>query len=337
MVGSFLTFKSEVWVHSRVMPHFLRGLGTLIAVAGCVATLNAADISFPKAEVLTNKELRLQVTVPTATLARVETSTDLVNWNGFFTIGAGLTTQTDVFAPFAPLRYYRAQQVPAGTLTGDHIQTDAGDLVIHPVRHASFVMTWNGKTIYNDPASPASFTGLPKGDLILVSHSHSDHFDAGQIGLVRATAGVIVAPQAVYNSMTTAMKAVTTVLINGASTNLMGIQIEAVPAYNSYHSPQGSCNGYVVTIGGKRLYMSGDTGAIPETRALQNIDVAFLCVNVPYTMTVAEASDVIRAFRPAIVYPYHFQNQDSTYSNLGSLKTLVGSQYPIEVRLRKWY
>jgi L-ascorbate metabolism protein UlaG (beta-lactamase superfamily) len=96
-------------------------------------------------------------------------------------------------------------------------------------------------------------------------------------------------------------------------------------------------NGYVLTLGGKRIYMSGDTGDIPETRALQNIDVAFLCVNVPFTMTVNQAAAVTRAFAPKVVYPYHFHNQDGTYSNLTSLKSLVGYDLPIEVRIRKWY
>ena len=130
------------------------------------------------------------------------------------------------------------------------------------------------------------------------------------------------------------------VLTNGAGTNVLGIQIDAVPAYNAsgtiYHT-KGVGNGYVLTMGGKRIYMSGDTGDIPETRALQNIDVAFLCANIPYTMTINEAAAVTRAFIPKIVYPYHFRNDNGTFANLNSFKNLVGTDLGIEVRIRKWY
>jgi len=104
-----------------------------------------------------------------------------------------------------------------------------------------------------------------------------------------------------------------------------------VPAYNSNH-PKGRGNGYVLTIGGKRIYMSGDTGDIPETRALQDIDVSFVCMNLPFTMSVDQASDVVRAFRPKVVYPYHYSQ-----SNVNSFKQKVGTDLGVEVRLRKWY
>ncbi|HUS35020.1 MAG TPA: MBL fold metallo-hydrolase, partial [Verrucomicrobiae bacterium] len=175
-----------------------------------------------------------------------------------------------------------------------------------------------------------------KADIILIGHEHTDHFDAPTITSVKTATGKIVTTQTVYNSLSTTLRASTTVLANGQSTTISGVEILAVPAYNSNH-PQGTGNGYVVTLGGKRIYMSGDTGDIPETRALQNIDAAFLCMNVPYTMTVQQAASVTRAFAPKVVYPYHFRNQDNSLANLNTFKTLVGTDLPIEVRFRKWY
>jgi L-ascorbate metabolism protein UlaG (beta-lactamase superfamily) len=124
------------------------------------------------------------------------------------------------------------------------------------------------------------------------------------------------------------------VLTNGAAAELLGLKVEAVPAYNrtSTFHPKGVGNGYVVTIGGKRLYVSGDTEDVPEIRALRDIDVAVVCMNLPYTMTVAQAASAVRELRPAVVYPYHSQGSD-----LNQFKRLAGADLGIEVRLRKWY
>jgi len=225
-------------------------------------------------------------------------------------------------------------------LTGDHLVTDDGELTFHPINHATFVMSWNGKTIYNDPVgTAASFQGIPKADLILVSHSHGDHFSSSTLNSVTNANTVIIAPLAVYNSLTANLKSLTLLMTNGTTKTVLGLGIEAVPAYNltSANHPKGTGNGYVLTIGGRRIYMSGDTEDIPEMRALQDIDVAFVCMNVPYTMPVDKAASAIRQFRPRVVYPYHFQNQDSSYANLNTLKQQVGTDLGIEVRLRKWY
>jgi L-ascorbate metabolism protein UlaG (beta-lactamase superfamily) len=193
--------------------------------------------------------------------------------------------------------------------------------------HATAVLEWNGKMIYNDPdddtAYAATYLGLPKADLILVSHSHGDHFSASKIDAVRGPAAVIIAPQSVYNGLS-------------PTASVQGLTVEAVPAYNANH-PRPTCNGYVLTIGGKRLYFSGDTGDIPEMRTLSDIDVAFLCMNVPFTMTVDQAAAAVRVFRPRVVYPYHYRNQDGTFANLNRFKSLVGIDLGVEVRLRKWY
>jgi L-ascorbate metabolism protein UlaG (beta-lactamase superfamily) len=305
--------------------------------------LNAQDTPrITKIQRLASKEVVLDLSATTGLNYRIDVSTNLIDWISLMTVrSAGAFQHTDAAAPNSGSRFYRALPV-SGTplLTGEHLATANGDVVIQPLFHASFVMSWNGKVIYNDPDDDSAFLsryqGLPKGDLILVSHSHGDHFSSAQIQAVRATNGVIIAPQLVYNSLTTAQKAMAIVLRNGESTNIMGLTVEAVPAYNGNH-PRGDGNGYVVTIGGKRLYMAGDTGTTPEMNALKDIDVAFLCVNVPFTMTVSEAAAAVRAFKPRVVYPYHFRNQNGTLSDLNMLKQQVGTDVGIEVRARKWY
>ena len=289
---------------------------------------------------LTNREVALTLAVSNSSLHRVDTATNLPAWSPLWTFPSGATSlqHTDSAAPYLPLRFYRAQQV-AGTnaLVGDHLATTNGDVLIRPIRHASFVLSWNGKMIYNDPVGAASnYAGLPRADLILVSHTHSDHFLATTIDAVRGSNVVIVAPQAVFNSLSAPLRAFTTILTNGATANVLGLRVDAVPAYNANHA-RGTGNGYVLTIGGRRLYMSGDTGDTPEMRALPDIDVAFLCMNLPFTMSVTDAASATRAFRPKVVYPYHFQNQDSTFSDLNDFKRRVGQDLGIEVRLRKWY
>jgi L-ascorbate metabolism protein UlaG (beta-lactamase superfamily) len=180
------------------------------------------------------------------------------------------------------------------------------------------------------------YQSLAKADLILVSHDHSDHRDNTTLDAVRGTNVRIIAPQAVFDLMTLTLRTLTTVLANGGSTSVMGLTVDAIPAYNSYH-PQGRGNGYVVTIGGKRIYMSGDTGDIAEMRALQNIDVAFVCMNVPFTMSITQASSAVRAFRPRVIYPYHFRNQDNSFADLNAFRQQVGRDQGIEVRVRTWY
>ena len=227
----------------------------------------------------------------------------------------------------------------AQTLSGDHIATNqGGDLVIHPINHATFAMEWNGTTIYVDPVVGAeAFAGMPPASLVLLTDIHGDHLDADTLTAVVGADARIVAPEAVLMKLPDGLKSKTTMLANGDTKTVEGLSIEAIPMYNTtkdrlqYHT-KGRGNGYVVTLGGKRVYISGDTEDIPEMRALKNIDVAFVCFNLPYTMTEEQAASAVREFAPKIVYPYHYRGSD-----LDKFKRLVGTDKGIEVRFGHWY
>ena len=287
----------------------------------------------------TNAEISLKYFAPKGASYRIETSADLLHWDAWLTaLSIGTNQLVDSAAPYLGERFYRSVSVEGTNfLTGDHLATSLGDLVIHPVNHASFVMSWNGVIIYVDPVGGSTpYKTLAKADLILVTHAHTDHFDASTLSAVMKTNVAIIAPTAVYTSMPTSLKQRTGTMGYGAVTNSLGLTIEAIAAYNTNH-PKGTGNGYVLTIGGRRIYISGDTDDIAEMRALRNIDVAFLCMNVPFTMTVAKAASAIREFQPQMVYPYHYRNQDGSFANFQTLRQLMGTDLGIELRLRAWY
>jgi L-ascorbate metabolism protein UlaG (beta-lactamase superfamily) len=227
-----------------------------------------------------------------------------------------------------------------------------GNLTIRPITHASFLMTYQGKTIYVDPDSPTSlYAGLPKADYILISHEHGDHFDTAAINVLIQTGTKIVAPQIVFNAMSAALRSQTTVVDYNAGTaapntldfldelNSVLFTVKAVPAYNTNH-PFGNGNGYIVTIDQKRIYISGDTGSsrtAAELAELANIDIVFLSMNVPFTMTPQQADTFMRTIKPKVVYPYHYRDQSGNLSNSITFKNLMSTDFSIEVRLRKWY
>ena len=212
--------------------------------------------------------------------------------------------------------------------------TSSGPVRITPLNHASTLIEAGGKVIYLDPAKPVDFSGKPKADLILITDIHGDHMDPDAIKAVSKTGTEILAPPAVVQTVTTA-KAIS----NGETKTWQNWSIEAIAAYNLKRGPargklfhdKGRGNGYVLTYGGKRFYFSGDTEGVPEMRALQNIDVAFVCMNLPYTMPPDEAADAVKAFHPKVVIPYHYRGSDLKVFQKG----LEGSG--IEVRLLDWY
>ena len=216
----------------------------------------------------------------------------------------------------------------------DKIKTTQGDLTITFLGHASLMMSYDGKTIHIDPVSQyADYSNLPKADLILVTHEHFDHFDLKAIGAVKTGKTAMVMTQDVAKQIKGGI-----IMKNGDKKTIQGLLIEAVPAYNlvnmrspgvPYHG-KGTGNGYIITCGGKRIYIAGDTENIPEMKKLKDIDIAFLPMNLPYTMTPEMVADAAKAFRPKILYPYHYGNTDTAKLTL-LLKDTTG----IEVRIRK--
>jgi L-ascorbate metabolism protein UlaG (beta-lactamase superfamily) len=211
--------------------------------------------------------------------------------------------------------------------------TSVGALQITPIQHASLLIKAGGKIIYVDPAQ-GSYEGLPQADYILITDIHGDHMVPKLVDQLRKPGTVILAPKVVAEKVTGC-----TVISNGETKTLGAFQVEAIPMYNLTRGPsagqlyhdKGRGNGYILTYGGKRFYFSGDTEAIPEMKALRNIDVAFVCMNLPYTMTPEEAAGAVRAFHPAVVYPYHYRGSDIQ----AFAKALAGTG--IDVRLLDWY
>jgi L-ascorbate metabolism protein UlaG (beta-lactamase superfamily) len=216
----------------------------------------------------------------------------------------------------------------------DRIPAAGGDITIQPLNHATLQLVYGGKVIDIDPVAQADYTGLAAPDLILITDIHGDHLDPGTIEKIRKPSTKFVAPAAAAPKLDDPV-----VMANGETKDVDGVAIEAVPMYNLTRGPsagqffheKGRGNGYIVTLGGKRIYIAGDTECTPEMRALRGIDVAFVPMNLPYTMTPAEAAGCVQAFHPAIVYPYHYRG-----SNLDEFSApLKGTG--IDVRLRDWY
>ena len=224
----------------------------------------------------------------------------------------------------------------------DTIQTKMGPLIIRPIQHASLILTVKGVVIYADPSGADNFKGMAAPNIILITDIHGDHFDIKTIESVKNANTILIAPQVVADKLPAADKDHLVVLKNGDRTTQLGVSVAAIPMYNLSEATKamhtkGRGNGYILGIGGKQLYISGDTQGIPEMRSLKDIDIAFVCMNLPYTMDVAEAADAVLAFKPKIVYPYHYRGQNGL-SDVNSFKNLVEKgNKNIEVRLRNWY
>jgi len=217
-------------------------------------------------------------------------------------------------------------------------QTSAGPVKITPMIHASTLIEADNQIIYVDPARLPSTSGLAPADMIIISDIHGDHMDPAAITALSKSTTVIWAPPAVAKTVTTP-----NVISNGETKKWGKWTIEAIPMYNVVRGPEpgkfyhdkGRGNGYVLTFGGKRFYFSGDTEGIPEMRALKNIDVAFVCMNLPNTMDPAEAAEAVKAFHPAIAIPYHYRSSKQNSDPAVFEKALAGTG--IEVRILNWY
>ena len=215
----------------------------------------------------------------------------------------------------------------------DTIPTSVGDLRIGFVGHGTLLLRLDGTVIHVDPVGQyADYGQMPDADLILVTHEHGDHLDPDAIAKIRNESTRIVTSAACAERVEGA-----TVLANGERLTVAGVPIEAIPAYNVVHRrptgvpyhPKGSGNGYLLTFGDTRVYIAGDTENTSEMKALKDIDVAFLPMNLPYTMTPAMVADAARAFRPRVLYPYHFGETDTS-----ELVRLLETEKGIEVRVR---
>jgi L-ascorbate metabolism protein UlaG (beta-lactamase superfamily) len=215
----------------------------------------------------------------------------------------------------------------------DVLRTGSGDLRLVFLGHGTLLFAWAGKVIHVDPVSgEADYASLPKADLILVTHEHGDHLDPKAIALLMKDGTVIIGPPSCA-----AKVPALTVMKNGESKDLLGIRVEAVPAYNIEHMrspgqtfhPKGVGNGYILSCGDTRVYVAGDTENTPEMKGLKDIAVAFLPMNLPYTMTPGMVAEAARAFRPKVLYPYHFGETDTS-----ELVGLLKGEKDIEVRIR---
>ncbi len=224
----------------------------------------------------------------------------------------------------------------------DTVLTKMGPLIIQPVKHASLVLTINDITIYVDPAGADNYRGLPAPNIILVTDIHGDHFDMAAVEALKTASTMFFVPPVVAEKLPTVDKDHLVIIRNGDSKQQSGITIKAIPMYNLPESPssrhtKGRGNGYILSLGGSNIYISGDTQGIPEMRSLKDIEVAFVCMNLPYTMDPMEASDAVLAFKPKIVYPYHYRGQNGL-SDVNDFKKLVDAKkLAIDVRLRNWY
>ncbi len=216
--------------------------------------------------------------------------------------------------------------------SSDTFQTSNGDLKITFIGHGTLMFTFDGKIIHVDPYSRvADYSSLPKADLILITHEHKDHLDPKAVKAIKKTNTDIVLTEKCTGKIDGI------IMKNGDVKTVMGLKIEAVPAYNIVHMrrenmpyhPKGDGNGYIITFGDKRVYVAGDTENTPEMKALKDIDIAFLPMNLPYTMSPEMVADAAKTFKPKILYPYHYGRTD-TSKIVELLKGVKG----IEVRIR---
>ena len=227
---------------------------------------------------------------------------------------------------------------------GDRYATDTGgEIVVHPVQHASLVLETPGAVVYVDPVGGAElYEGLPPPNLIMITHEHGDHYDPETLAALMVDDLSMYTNPAVFEMLPGELRERAIALGNGDESDTETLRIDVVPAYNitadrlDFH-PEGRDNGYILTAGGKRIYIAGDTEATPEMRQLADIDIAFVPMNLPYTMDVEQAADGVSEFAPGVVYPYHYRGKDEM-SDTGEFARLVKEQTnDTEVIEHDWY
>ncbi|PZX51840.1 L-ascorbate metabolism protein UlaG (beta-lactamase superfamily) [Algoriphagus ratkowskyi] len=225
----------------------------------------------------------------------------------------------------------------------DKIPAKNGEITINPITHGTLVFEHNGQVIYVDPyGGAAGFAGQKKPTLVLITDIHGDHLNQETLDGLDLSGATFAVPQEVADKLPVGTGKSIEILSNDQSKTINGVKIDAIPMYNlpenseSRH-PKGRGNGYIVNLGGKRLYLSGDTEDIKEMRSLKRIDVAFVCMNLPYTMDVDQAASAVSEFKPAVVYPYHYRGTEGL-CDVEKFKNLVNASAPnVDVRLRNWY
>ena len=222
-------------------------------------------------------------------------------------------------------------------------EADSAAVEITPIEHATAVLQLDDTTIYLDPTGGAkAFEGMDSPDLVLLTDIHGDHLNAETLQALELGNTRIIAPQAVSDQLSDSLQQNASILANGDTLEEQGISIEAIPMYNlreeakQFHE-KGRGNGYVLEKNGTRVYIAGDTEDIPEMRALQDIDIALIPMNLPYTMTVESAADAVLEFAPKKVYPYHFRGSEGL-ADVEKFKQLVTEgNKDIEVVMLEWY
>ncbi len=225
----------------------------------------------------------------------------------------------------------------------DSLYTDHGNIIIQPVLHGTLVIQYQEKTIYIDPYGGVNaFKNIQDPNLILITDIHGDHLDLQTLKEIKTKEAKFIVPQAVADKLPKEYHENLNIMNNGDILKKDGISIKAIPMYNLPETPdakhpKGRGNGYILILGEKKIYISGDTEDIKEMRKLKGIDVAFICMNLPYTMDIHQAASAVLELQPKIVYPYHYRGKPN-FSDIEAFKTLVDKAgLNIDVRLRDWY
>jgi L-ascorbate metabolism protein UlaG (beta-lactamase superfamily) len=231
----------------------------------------------------------------------------------------------------------------------DKLPASGGDITIAPIMHSSVQIEYAGKVIQVDPVAKyddvelpllGKFDALKPADLILITDIHPENLDVAEVSKLRKSGATVVMPSAVAMEAGTKIAAPTVVMANGDTKTVADVNIEAVAMYNVQHGPapgqvyhpKGRGNGYIITLGGKRLYFMGDTECTPEAKAAKNIDVAFVPMNMPQTMTPGDAAECVKAIQAKIVYPYHYEGQKRDEAFIKAL--LRGASVDFRANLR---